>query len=751
MNYIKTDHDRIPDFAAVPTIQSTTSGRWSDPTIWSQPRVPTAGDRVLVRSGHNVTYDLVSNEPISVIGINGTLRFATLINTRLVVGTILVYRHGSLQIGMPGAPVAEDVKAELLFADQPLDLANDPEQWSNGLLVLGHLRICGRAYVPFVRVAAEPLKGQNVLALSEPVNWRPGDSVFIPDTRQLKFAEHTPRENLTDQRDVAKVRGLIGDKKWVLLDRPLQHDHFGWHDEDGRLNERFLPHVFTTSRNISIRSQNPSGTRGHIAIFDDANVDIRYANFMGLGRTKLAPIDNTTFRPDGSAAHVGANQMGRYAMHFHHCRGPWAKPAYVDENGEQYAFNLSGNTFCWDRGDGTKWGVVLHDSHFGRVSGNVLRDAGGAGIVTEDGNETSNVIEKNLVFGVRGTGGRDNWGLEGAGFWFRGPKNLVSENVATNIMGDTPEAAYGYKYYQAKYSTGRPDNFHLIPAKRGERPWRVVDMNAEPIAYFSDNEVYGATESGLTLWWVGMFGSSPRTNLQSSISDFTCWHVYNNPYYGYETSRVVFYNPLIRGDWSNPDYSRGFYFADYPTHAGEIYNPDIEGLHVGIEFPRITMGEFLVRHGQLKNHINTAISTPWSVGGSANLPPRLVEINGTNFCSPHAKPLVILQFQPEPILPNSAGANYIQKDEIVLNRISRENERSVDPYRAYWAGQHKDAIVPLQNANNYPLYPVIGCPEPGLTNAQAWERYGIAVAGEVAPAEASTNPAFPGGLVAWGK
>ena len=44
--------------------RSARSGLWSDPGTWEGGRAPRRGDRVQVRAGHQVTYDVVSEEAI---------------------------------------------------------------------------------------------------------------------------------------------------------------------------------------------------------------------------------------------------------------------------------------------------------------------------------------------------------------------------------------------------------------------------------------------------------------------------------------------------------------------------------------------------------------------------------------------------------------------------------------------------------------------------------------------------------------
>src|SRR5262245_33992877 len=79
--------------------RSAQSGFWSAPATWEGGKVPAAGARVQVRTGHTVVYDHQSDLAIRVIHVAGTLRFATDRDTRLDVGLIKI---------QPGDEASED-------------------------------------------------------------------------------------------------------------------------------------------------------------------------------------------------------------------------------------------------------------------------------------------------------------------------------------------------------------------------------------------------------------------------------------------------------------------------------------------------------------------------------------------------------------------------------------------------------------------------------------------------------------------
>src|SRR5437763_14041549 len=76
--------------AEPPLARSARGGPWSDPATWEGARVPAAGDRVQIRTGHRVVYDQVSPAVIRSVHVAGTLAFATDRDTPLDVGLIKV-------------------------------------------------------------------------------------------------------------------------------------------------------------------------------------------------------------------------------------------------------------------------------------------------------------------------------------------------------------------------------------------------------------------------------------------------------------------------------------------------------------------------------------------------------------------------------------------------------------------------------------------------------------------------------------
>jgi hypothetical protein len=725
----------IPDFCTGPTITSVTSGNWSAPTTWSAGRVPGAGDRVHVDTATAVTYDVQSDESLDCADVDGILHFATNTNTRLKIGNLMIMAGGALEVGTSAAPVPDGITAEIIIADKPLDTTLDPEQFGTGLIGFGRVSMSGSPKTPtFTRLAAEPMAGQTTLELSEvPTGWKAGDKLILPDTRQLPWTDNPIDLTAPRQQEELTIASVSGAQ--VQLVSPLEFNHKGARDLTGHLD--FLPHIGDMTRNVIIRSENPNGTRGHTLFSQRADVDIRYAAFNDLGRTRVQELDSTTFADDGTdtVTHVGTNQIGRYPIHLHHVSGPNVRPA------DGYQFTLIGNAVY----ETTKWAITIHNTHFGLVQDNVVYNSGGACIVTEDGSETQNLIRHNFVVRSMGTGGRDAGGREGAGFWFRGADNIVTNNVAANIASDEMDSAYGYKYFLYYLGDVRTPNFPGADTTDDSQV-TVQDGNAVPIRTFDTNEVYGATESGLTFWWIGTFGAFfPRATSESVFKNLKVWHVFNRGIYHYPADKVTVDGLVMRSSadeaGSNGQCCQiGVDFGDYYGKDITYKNFDIQGrVNAFIGSILTDSSTVTLQDGYLANQINFAAETMTNVDYSADiLTPRryvirnvrMTQIGQIDETTPVGN--VVLYYIDQPTVAVTLPD---QMDFYDFNGVVGDN------FRVYYAEQAPDFIVPVSLFNDDGTRSRIGAPIPGLTNAQAWALYGVAVGGAIAPCT-TTRPDF---------
>ncbi len=435
-------------------------------------------------------------------------------------------------IGTAGQPIAPGYRVEIVIRDTALQAGTtvrpgrDPGQYLTGLSVWGELTIHGAPMErTFIRLAREARDGEGQIKLRYiPRGWSVGDEIVIPDTRQIDPLSPS-YQPAWETHSIEAIEGST-----LTLNKLLAYDHPGARDAaPGRTptvlrdGTWLLPHVGNLSRNVIIRSEHARGTRGHAYFAGRAKIDIRYARWQNLGRTRAEPIDSTTYHASGAVTHIGTNQDARHALHFRHLIGP--RPA----TNRGYQFVTLGNVVV----GGAKWGLVLHDTHFGLVKDNIVFEVDGAGLVTSLGNERDNLIEHNLVVGVRGgrnASGRFNgkgaskrdFGELGDAFWFAGPFNTVIDNVATGAV----RTGFVVFPLNLKNNVRRAlpvPKFRGADVSRAEETVQV-NMAARSLRAWLRNEVYGATTTAVELWQIGRRQTGAEAEV-TIVKDQWVWHV----------------------------------------------------------------------------------------------------------------------------------------------------------------------------------------------------------------------------------
>ena len=629
--FAQTAHDHVlpvnavagglPYFCEEPTAVAVTSGRWSNPATWSTNAVPGRDAKVLIASGREITYDVESDATLRCIELHGRLTFGTDVNTRMKIVHLVVMADGVLEVGTADRAVDSKVTARIEIADEPLDTRLDPGQVGNGIVGLGRVTMHGAVKTPtFVRLAAQARTGDTTLTLERPVSgWTTGDRIVIPDTRQLRSSERPSQFASRDETlEIVSIAGAD-----VTVKPSLKYDHTGARDSAGA--RALLPHLGNVSRNVVVGSERPTGTRGHMIFLGRADVDLRYVEVRDMGRTRMGVLDNTTFDAGGRVSRVGTNQIGRYAVHFHHNFGPQSTPA------GGYQFTLIGNAVTGP----TKWGITVHNTHHGLVADNVVYDARGAAIVTEDGTESFNVFDHNFAVRTQGNaevaprggygGPGPDPGGEGSGFWFSGPNNYIRNNVAASAD------VFGF-------SLVGPVGTVRIPAGKGadtttEAETQPFDTVASPVLEFAGNEAYGALQIGVDCSWNGV------------VSNFVVWNAARHGVVGTPTRQLVIDGLVARGEpavladrLENPT---GIWLGDYLAKQIVIRNADIEGLRTGIASPFVARslatdpardrGAVLIENSRFRNYFGVVVGTAYTAQSRGERPVKQAVVRASTF------------------------------------------------------------------------------------------------------------------------
>lgn len=756
---ISTSKETIPDFSAIPTITSKKSGDWFDPSSWNENRVPGTNDVVKIEEGHAIHYNGANDAALAVLGIEGTLSVNTFINTRIKVGTILIYRQGKLDIGLVSNPVAPNVKAEVIIANYPLATlapdtitgSYDPLQFGTGIIALGEVNMHGKEMaLTWIKLAQEPRVGENTLTLEKiPYGWSIGDKLVLPDTRQTPLEHKTQKAPVTPinlQLEELTITNISGNK--ITLSQPLSHDHLGGRDGDGNIVG--MPHVGNLTRNIVIRSEDSSGIRGHALFTERAKVDIRYVAFVEMGRTTADPLDNTIIKND-IVEHIGLNQIGRYPIHMHHLMGP------VNDENIGYQFVLKGNSVE----DGAKWGIAVHNSHFGLIDSNVVYDIEGASIITEEGNEKENQFINNFAVkvgnmitskysprygGVAGIGrplGFADFGYEGSAFWFTGNDDYVTDNVAAN-------AAFAGVMYNAR-SKGYVNNHPLVPNFRGadindKTQWTSYRKKWAPkIRLSKNNEVYA---SGVGLWvsFAGIVGN---------ISDYLIWNIKQTGIYSQRNFSASYDNITIISDQSisNLNYigtfNKGVNISNAHYLSGHMVfnNLHVEGFNLGVDLPAFVLEPgskrgvtkpnlTYIKNSYFRNFVNVRDHSP-------TVSTKYTVLDNVEFIQNDGLPNKYLSMSSANIITILEGSNWIsRRNNTSRLYVQAYNKNLGDDFEFFFYEQSPDFImedVASKNNKNHD-----NCPTIGLTNQQCWDKYGVATLNKIANCSDSSRSEIHG-------
>jgi hypothetical protein len=451
-----------PALGEPPTIRSTSSGRWSDPSTWEHWHVPLAGEKVQVRPGHTVVFDARSETPIRSIHVAGTLEFDPDRDTLLTVGLIQVQagddpdesgfdahpammeghepagsERPALLVGTASRPIGAGHVAMIRLAEVA---GLDPETCPAIVCRGGRMEFHGAPVHPTWAKLAEPsVAGASSVRLDQPLEgWRVGDRVIVTSTRHQyeKNEDRTPTVRQSPRTEERTIRAVEGDR--LTLDTPLALAHTS--------RGNFRGEVALLSRNVVVESANPAGARGHTMYHRGSLGSISFAEFRHLGKP---------------------GKLGKYSLHFHKAGDSMRGSSVVGAS-------------IWDSGN--RW-ITIHGTNRLVVRDCVGYGSLGHGFFLEDGTEVDNILDGNLA--VQATGAAPLPGQvlagdrnEGAGFWWANNRNAFTRNVAVECDG------YGFRFE---------------PPGPGEGPAGLEDARIQPFLRFDANEAHSQRRYGVNL------------------------------------------------------------------------------------------------------------------------------------------------------------------------------------------------------------------------------------------------------------
>lgn len=505
-------------------VRTVQSGAWSDAKTWEGGQLPAAGNKVLVRAGHAVTYDVRSDVVLRSLHIAGALVFAPDRDTELNVGLIKI-QHGetldengfdclphpkngndqavsaasasllglsapclccegkpTLLVGTPEQPIAAGkiAKIRLHYLDG-MDKESCPAIICCGGRMDFHGQPLNRTWV---KLGATVKSGTREIVLAEAVTgWKPGDQILITSSA------HPNSKNQTEE---ATIQASTGTR--LTLDQPLIQSHRGEGD--------YCAEVVNLSRNVVIESAHPGGVRGHTMYHRGSAGSISYTEFRHLGKEGV---------------------LGRYNLHYHLCGDTMRGSSIVGAS-----FHHSKNRF-----------LTVHGTNYLVVRDCVGYQSIGHGFFLEDGTEVYNVFDRNLA--CQALEGRPlpkqilpfdpN---DGAGFWFSNAHNTFTRNVAVECrqygfrLEATPRAGLiatdGAPKRDFTFGDGKKPFDLVMNIRHPDGGYQLVDIRTLPLVRFEDNETHSNGFWGINLG-LGVHGVGPDASTPHVIKNLKIWSV----------------------------------------------------------------------------------------------------------------------------------------------------------------------------------------------------------------------------------
>lgn len=679
------------------------SGNWSDPDTWSLRQVPGEGANVWIMPGRTVTVDGTFAPASKTVLVSGTLQFANNVNTQLRVDTMVVDATGALDIGTAAAPIAPGVSASVLFADNgAIDRTWDPYGISRGLIAAGGaVGVYGTAKSGFEPLSVAPQAGQSTLyLLTPPTGWAVGDQVVLTGSQ-------------FGQDEQAKIAWISSDGKILGLDRPLSFSH-------PTADYRTKVAIADVTRNAFFASENTTTlmARGHTMYMSDSVV-LQGAGFYGLGRTdKSVPINDPVVDANGQLVPgTGTNPRARYSVHFHHVGvGPGTAPDQVIDCAAV---------------DNPGWTYDNHASNVDMV-GDVAYKGVGAGFATENGDEVGvfnqdisiNMVGDGLAYVTSQDKANNDYGRMGSGFWLQGGGVTLDGDVSAGNAW----AAFAVDTVGFAERAGGPVTTFL--ASNLQDPGQAAGAQSVPVASvpfrIADSQGFGSV-AGLVDW-----NDQPAARWDPSVVFRSLFWSVTNPVIIDYANRVNFEDTTILGNPASPLPGAAIDGDRAPSDMN-YFNVDIEGYQYGIKAPN--SGSNTIQGGYYNNVDDFLIEPAWSPNG------RVLQIINPQIGTLSATALAG-QTQHALDMIGDAWSN----NEATLSSMIAAGAITdlFDPDQVLFNGQQ------VYFDHQLPGYTIQGTGVPGLdglTNAQLWSQYQLALAGAVAPSSATTDPRIAGGVI----
>lgn len=460
----------LPDIAKVANVRVNQSGKWSEVLAGAN---LTENDVLLIPEGVKVVYDEVNSQKFKAVAVKGSLTFDPTRDTKMTVETLHVYVTGELNI----SPDNKNIRSEVVFSGT-INTTEDPEQFNLGLVASGgKIQIIGTELSSSFTNVLEAEADSNTILVNNSDGWKVGDELYLAGSEENVNINDLAYKH-KDQTETLSIVNIFDDvlnptEKIITLNKKLKFNHNSY--------------VTNVTRNVILSSDiGGNNDKGHILLSGHTLATISNASLLNLGRTTVDEIDDTVFSGN-TVSSVGGNQNNRHAL----------QARYV-----QNSFFFKGNSII----NSGRFGILNYKGT-GVISGNTIVGSTGSGIASGSGLETGLVVNNIVVGTTEGiteseTESRfsnsqgEDIGVEGSGFWFRGPLLKVEGNVATGYF---PGGAYVYQTDSSFVDDNQVPNIDGVDKTLKGKNINIDTTPIQAYGSFDNNKAQGLIGSGLYL------------------------------------------------------------------------------------------------------------------------------------------------------------------------------------------------------------------------------------------------------------
>ncbi|MBC8118046.1 MAG: G8 domain-containing protein, partial [Burkholderiaceae bacterium] len=325
---------------------------WSDQDTWGG-RVPAKGESVTIAAGRTLLID--QDIEVGSLYVKGTLLVARA-DIHISAEWILVEGRGALTAGTVDRPHKQQLRITLCSGPAESRAPAHPLLGSKFLAALdgGTIDLHGQARTSWVPLGASTVPGHNTLRLSQPVDWRAGESIAI-----ASGANHSLLEERT-------ISDMGADCLTVRLASALRHRHHGQQAPLRHAVPGSIGKVVLLSRNIVVEGCDDS-ERDSVGAYC---VIARTSDRASPSQHSIGRFSGVEFRRMGQF-----NRPGRYPLHWHN-------------NGDAADSSVVG---CLIH-QSYQRGIVAVGSPHVRISGNVVVKPFGHGYIVESEDNSPQLI-----------------------------------------------------------------------------------------------------------------------------------------------------------------------------------------------------------------------------------------------------------------------------------------------------------------------------------------------------------------------